>query len=240
MIFFLVKIFEEKKYADDLMRGKMFANRLSNFKKIEDGEGRGDAFEGAVMPQLDGLTIELSTTNESSGEVENITIREEEFAAPPIIRPKWFDNVNVFCMVASHSGGFQYVSVENIRDYQKQVKMPEECIRFGRHAVLVKNYSELLRRVKVAAELQGYDIWWRLVEYYDPEVGTPPAGSNLETIFSKRNKYEHQREFRIAIDTRNAGSGPIILDIGEIDDIAFCVNTSDIIQNLTVQVPGFS
>ena len=81
-------------------------------------------------------------------------------------------------------------------------------------------------RVKAAADREGYGINGRLVKYYDPYVGTPPAGSQMESIFTKRNQYAYQKEFRIAIDTRTSGMDPITLSIGPIDDIALHLNST--------------
>ncbi|HIF9375049.1 TPA: hypothetical protein ACX6RV_002942 [Photobacterium damselae] len=49
-LFFFVKVFDNKKYADDFMKGKLFANRLSFFKKLEEKAeaNRGDRHEGVL------------------------------------------------------------------------------------------------------------------------------------------------------------------------------------------------
>ena len=51
MIIFLAKVFEQEAHARAFMRGDIFANRLRHFKKLENGEHRGDKYEGAIMPQ---------------------------------------------------------------------------------------------------------------------------------------------------------------------------------------------
>ena len=109
----------------------MYANRLSYFKKIEDHDGRGDEDEGAIMFQLDGLTATLEFTNMDTGEVERTTMTEPDFAAPPILRPEWFDDINVFCMYAGHSGEFQHVSPDNLQEFRRQLEIPEEYTRLG-------------------------------------------------------------------------------------------------------------
>ena len=49
-IYFLVKVFSDKKYAEDFVNGKLFANRLSYFRKLEEEQqaNRGDRHEGVV------------------------------------------------------------------------------------------------------------------------------------------------------------------------------------------------
>jgi hypothetical protein len=103
--------------------------------------------------------------------------------------------------------------------------MPDEYVKLGDHAVVITNTTEFLRRVEKAAHREGYGILWELVKYYDPQVGTPPIRSDIETIFSKRKKYAYQREFRFAIDTGTTEGGAINLDIGDISDIACRTDT---------------
>ena len=236
MIFFLAKFFQEKEHANDFVNGRLFANRISYFKKIEGQDGRGDEDEGAIMSKDDDITIELTATNVETGEVVGKhTIYGTELAAPLVIRPRWFDHINVFCMYAPHSSGFQGISADNAQDLKEQLEIPEACLELGKYAVLITNAVEFIRRVKVAAERKGYRICSGLVKYYDPEVGTPPVQSDLETIFTKSKEYECQSEYRFAIDTGTIGCNHIILDVGKMDDITVCLNTSDINRSLSVR-----
>ena len=237
MIFFLVKVFEQEEHARDFVNGTIFANRLAHFKKLEGDEGRGDEYEGAIMPQREGLILTLKATNQDTGEVDEITITEDDLAAPVIMVPEWFEHINVYCMYAGHSGSFESVSDDNLLDFKKQVELPEDCTNLGDHAVVITNTKEFFMRVKAAADREGYGINGRLVKYYDPNVGTPPAGSQMESIFTKRNQYAYQKEFRIAIDTRTSRMDPITLSIGPIDDIALHLKTRDINRGLTLNLP---
>lgn len=236
MIFFLAKVFQQSEYADAFLRGAMFANRLSYFKKIEGHDGRGDEDEGAIMPQIENLTLKLESTNLETGEVDGVTLTADDLAGPPIMRPRWFDNINVFCMYAAHIDGFQGISSDGLQEFKSQLEIPWGYTRLGRHAVVITNTTEFFRRVKHAADKAGYGIYGKLVSYYDPEIGTPPARWDIETIFTKRKEYEYQREFRFAIDTRAAGCCPITLDVGEIKDIATRIDTCEINRQLHVGI----
>ena len=232
MILFLVKVFEQEEHARDFVNGTMFVNRLFHFKKLEGDEGRGDEYEGNIMLQREGLIL----TFQATGEVDEITITEDDLAAPVIMAPEWFDHINVFCMYAGHSGTFEWVSEANLLDFKKQLELPEDCINLGDHAVVITNVKEFFRRVKASVNREGYGIIGRLVKYYDPNIGTPPAGSEIDSIFTKRNQYAYQKEFRIAIDTRTVGINPITLNIGPIDDIALRLKTRDINRGLTINL----
>ena len=236
MILFFAKIHEKEEHADAFIRGSLFANRLRYFKQIENRDGRGDKYEGAIVPKLDGLCFTLTSTDIQTGEVTEITIPEEDFAGPTIILPKWFDHINLFCMYSGHSGGTEKISADNLQCLKKQLEIPEDCTKLGRYAVLIKNPKEFIRRVRFGAERENYRISWRFVRYYDPEVGTVPSESNLDSIFSKPRQYEYQKEFRFAIDTGTLESDPITLDIGDISDIAFRMDTPDINRLLSVRI----
>ena len=236
MIFFLAKIFAKKVHADAFVSGSMFANRLSYFKRIENRDGRGDEYEGAIIPELDGLTFSLTSTDLQTGEVDEFTFPEEDFAAPPIILPTRLDHFNVFCMYAGHSGDFNEITTDNLQRFKEQLGIPEDCTRLGSHAVIVRNATEFIRRVRVAAERENYGIWWKLMQYYDPEVGTPQFKSSLDPIFSKSKEYEYQREFRFAIDTGTVGRNPVILDIGDIDDITMHMDSREINRQIDIGI----
>ena len=225
LILYLAKAFKKQEYADKFIRGEMYCNRLACFKKLEDRDGRGDTYEGAVVLQLEGLVMTWEDKDPDTGEVVGRhTI--EGFAAPPVLAPEWFDDINLFCMFAAHSGDFQHEPSEGYLDRLKEhLKMPDEYAKLGEHAVVITNTTEFLRRVEKAAHREGYGILWGLVKYYDPQVGTPPIRSDIETIFSKRKKYAYQREFRFAIDTGTTEGGAITLDIGDISDIACRTDT---------------
>ena len=238
MIHFLVKVFSEPEHADRFLRGELYARRLSWFKKLESAEGRGDEYEAAIMPQRENLIINLTAHNMATGEVEEFTIPSEDLAAPPILQPEHFDHISVFCMYAAHSGDFLEVSEDNLQDYRKQLELPEECLQLGRHAVAIVDNPEFLRRVKIGAERQGFKVYRGLVRYYDPEVGAPLTSLDLGVIFTKRNKYAHQREYRFAIDTGSPGCEPITLNIGRINDIAVRLETAEINRQLSVRLPS--
>ena len=230
MIVFLAKAFSDPQHAEDLIKGQLYANTLRYFRNIEGDPTRGDPEEGAMMPQLEGLAIELTSTNPTTGEVDRITVTKDDLAAPPVIRPRWFEHVNLFCMYAARTGQFTTISEQNITNFQKQLEMPKDCHRFGHHAVLIKNPSEFIRRVNLAAENKEYKVHSGLVQYYDPNIGTTPIHSPIQTLFLKRKMYGYQKEWRLAIDTGTTTNCPIIFNIGGIEDIAVQMSTADLIS----------
>jgi hypothetical protein len=83
---------------------------------------------------------------------------------------------------------------------------------FGDSCVLFLDYVEFLRRVERAADALGHSIRYGLVEYVDPDRHRGPMG-----IFRKYNRFESQREHRIAI---LPGTGtPLSMRLGSLRDI---------------------
>lgn len=230
-MFVLVKFFQEEKYANDFIEGKLFANRLSYFKKLEGDEQRGDEDEGAIVHERGQFTLNLTAVDPDTGEeIDQCTIGGSDLETSLIIRPKWFNDWNLFCLYALHDGGLQSRSPEDAQSLEECLKVPEDCAAFGEYAVVITNYTEFVKRVYNAAVEAEYGLVGRLVSYYDPASGTPPITSEIDTIFTKRKEYEYQSEFRFAIKTGTVGNDPIILNIGKIDDIAIALGTSDLLN----------
>ena len=227
---FLAKFFEKQKYADDFLRGKLFANTISYFKELESDDGKGDNLEGAIVSRLDDGIITLVATIEETGETREQILTGGDLAAPFVMSPKWFDHIKVLCMYADYCGDFRDISDDNFSDLKKHIKISKECIKLGRHAIVITNTLELLRRVEVSASQRGYKIRHGLVTYYDPKVGTPVTRRPEDTMFFKRKEFEYQSEYRLAIDTGTQNSCAITLDIGDISDIAIPIDTLDMID----------
>ena len=225
-IYLLVKVFQEEQHARDFMDGKLFANRLSYFKRIDGSDIRKDEDEdeGAVLLPRDGAVLDLTAKNPVTGEViSSIRITGSDLAAPIIMRPGWANHVNLFCMYAVHHS----CDSEDIAGSKKQLTVPKGVLEgFGKHAVVIENIREFFRRVVDGAKQQGYAVKGRLVTYYDAEIGTPPELSYEDAVFAKRNEFRHEQEFRIVINSGTAGNKAIPFYIGSISDIATYIGLS--------------
>ncbi len=225
-MFFFVKVFDDEKYAEDFIKGKLFVNRLSYFRKLEEGESanRGDKHEGVVSwHQPDQVNIEIN------GRV--IT----ELAGPVSTQMNWHGHLNVFCIYAAHSGEFDGVSEETLAAFKKQLELPEECQNLGEYAVLVTRVNQFIERIKISAKENNYGLTAGLVEYYDPDKFNGSFTEN-ESIFKKRDEYKYQKEYRFAIDTGIEGKKAISLDIGDISDITMRCKVSDINKYLEIKL----
>lgn len=225
-IFFLAKIFDSEGYAEDFISGNIFANRLSYFRELEEEESinRSDKHEGIVSwYQPDQIKIEVN------GHVLT------DLAGPTSIKMDCHDYINVFCIYAAHSGELETVSEETLDILKKELEIPKECLNLGEYAVLVTNVPQFIDRIKKAVMDKNYKMTSGLVTYYDPDTFHGNFFED-EPIFRKQDGYKHQKEYRFAFDTGLVGDDPLILNIGNISDIAEKCKVSDVNNGLNIKL----
>lgn len=227
-IMFFVKIFDNEKYAKDFMEGKIYANRLSYFKAIEEKEAanRGDRHEGVLG---------WYQQNQVQVFINNHLI--EGLVSPVSVQMDHHNHLNVFCIYAAHSGEFNEISAENLADFKKQLEISPECLKLGSYAVLITQPKEFIERVEKAAAEKIARFQRGLVEYYDPE-SFHGSFTEADAVFKKRKDYEHQKEYRFSFDTGVAGESPLELEIGSIKDISFLCNPLEVNNGLKVSLPS--
>ncbi len=225
IILFFVKFFSKKNYACEFMRGKVYANRISYFKDIEgtDHSGRADRHEGTIgwfQPNQGRLKInEMEITGDLAGPIE--------------MQREWLNYRNMFCVHAAHTGDIDLgnLSVPNVEDLRRQLELSEDCLKLGKFAVVIKNIPEFVKRIEAASEQKGYRLSRGLVKYYNPDT-FHGSFSDWEAVFRKRAEYQWQQEYRFIIDTLVVGDWPIVLEMGDIRDIASCFYASKINEEL--------
>lgn len=222
MIYFLIKFFKKKQHAEDFVRGKIFANRLSEFKRIESGDnfGRIDRHEGTVawyQPENIRLTL------------NDIEIPSSDLAAPVSIQMGWLNHINVYCMHAAHTGDLKSVSLsrEGIEAFRQKLLVPDKCLDLGEYAVVVYNVPAFVKRMDAFAKARNYMYWHQLVKYYSPET-FDGSFSDGEALFRKQATYSFQREYRFAIWDGVDGVAPIILEIGDLSNITMQLKASEL------------
>lgn len=226
-IIFFAKIFEREEYAKDFIKGNLYSNRLSFFRGYEEEQSanRGDKYEGVVSwYQPDRIQLEINR------------ISITDLADPVMVQMNWHDHLNVFCIYAAHTGEFETVSEETLKDFKKQLAIPEDCQNLGKYAVIVTNVSKFIERVKTAVLYKKYGLNAGLVKYYDP-TSFNGSFSEKESIFRKRDEFSHQKEYRFIFNTNIPGNDPLILNIGDISDITVQLNTSEINKLLEIKLP---
>ena len=212
MIFFLVKFFDNEVYARDFVNGRIYANTLATFKVLEgiDDSGRADRHEG---------TIAWLQPGQGRLRINGMDITDD-LAGPTQLQKNWLNHLHVFCLHAVHSGSLDMANVsnENIEELRKQFIIPDECRALGKHAVVINDVPEFVRRMEAAAQANSYRMARGLVRYYDPE-SFHGNFRDVESIFHKQDRHSYQREFRFVVDSGFVSDSPLILEIGDLSDI---------------------
>jgi len=108
--------------------------------------------------------------------------------------------------------------------------MTERVLSFGKTAFVVRRPDEFLARIKSALKYQGVSGTGVKVEYVSDDF-TGKVGP-----FQKRKSFEWQSEWRLKI---NGGSGqPRAITLGNLNDIAFVCETSEVNEQSIVTKPG--
>ena len=63
-----------------------------------------------------------------------------------------------------------------------------------------------------------------------PNLGLKDVG----LILRKREKYKYEREFRFAFELPQEAEGPLVLDVGDLSDIAILFRTREFNDHLTI------
>lgn len=216
-IAFFLRIFENEKYMEEFLNGKIFINRLSYFRQLEEdvADNRADLKEGlAALWQPEDVIVKLNG------------YRLTDFAAPIESRIVGSDNLHVFCLFAGATNANNLSDPNKIDVIREDLKVPEEFAKLGNHIVLIHNSQAFIERMVNAVKNKGFRGSAGMVEYYDPESFTGEFGDRA--AFYKQNMYSHQKEYRFAIDTGTEGNNALVLDIGCIRDIASICDTWDV------------
>lgn len=190
----------DKKWANKLMNGEVYANSIFNFRKTEDDFGRGDLFEGSIK------TInknEISNEDFFKGVSEN-------FIDHIVGNVVYIDEFS------------QYLKVFSMYCLEKDAIIDEKILKFGDSCIIIKNKEEFFKRIGIALNCMRINIdAFNLgkVSYYDFEDET----KYLNPLYKLRT-LSWQNEFRIVFYPGAMLSvfdrSPIKINIGSIEDIA--------------------
>ena len=220
-IFFLIKFYEDQEHANDFLRGQVFLNRLSRFKRTEGGDqsGRSDRHEGTTAWLQPGKGRLVLNGIDISGDL----------AGPVCVQKEWLNHLHVFSMHAVHTGDLDLEPIgdDNIETLRRQLRIPDPCRSLGHQAIVVTSVTDFINRMRSVALEKRYGISRGLVGYYDPQT----FHGNFEdtaSVFHKQERFSYQREFRFAVHTQKAGESPLKMHIGDLSDIAVQMRSSDL------------
>ncbi|WP_146762368.1 hypothetical protein [Paenibacillus contaminans] len=138
----------------------------------------------------------------------------------------------IFCITQVDSTSLSIVK-ENDDSVECKLNFGDQDIEqiikdFGEHALLI-NPGEFTKRVDKAVEKQGIQTYKGKVNYEDYSVNSKErliAQHNHDPnfFFYKRNEFAHQREYRIVLANKKSDV-PYVLDIGDMSDISYLIET---------------
>ena len=235
-IFTVVKMCSSEEYANDFCQGRLYANPLGYFQRLEEKGNRADRDEGAFWEPLDSATFTLTATGPNGN--DSIILAKKDLERPISFQFDRTKCLNVFCLYAFHSGQLpDRAEVPRHLDvYRQECRIPESCQEdFGEHAVVVTNFQEFKARVAKALRHQYLSenicrYKMDLVNYqnYQPLFSPVPTVSDLHAAFYKGERFRDQSEYRVVFDTGRDKEKPCTLNIGNISDIISRIKTSEI------------
>jgi hypothetical protein len=223
VIWYFIKFFEEERYADEFIAGKLYLNRLSYFRKLESrDDGRPDTHEAVAMWwQPQGMRVTFANFPE-------LEITDKDLAGPISIAFDFHDNLHIYCLYSVQTpsdllkDGKIDCTADQAMELQKQLVIDDRCLRFGKFAVIISAVP-FLDRLKLA--LGRYRYRAKSVEYYDDEMFHGEI-KREDIPFNKQKRFKYQREFRISINTGTKGNSPLRVDIGSIKHITAKIDSS--------------
>jgi hypothetical protein len=223
-----VKFFTEEAHADQFLKGSLFMRKLRYFQRLEASEaddGRPDAHEGVVgwhQPDQTELTISFPG-------FDPIKITGADLASPVAITRNVYSDMHIFCMStvrmpdpAELSGDADEIKTQMLAG----LRLDEQCLRFGPHAVVV-DAGRFLARLREA--LGGLGHWYRAdaVKYYDRNTFNG-GFCDEQAPFQKQDQFEYQQEYRICLLTSVSGDEPMVFEVGDLSSFAVKMRSEDV------------
>lgn len=230
----LAKILNYRSYADDFLRGKLYINPLVSFgignlitpRKDMSNKHRGDLNEGlnTVLPNIHSKHGFFKEVQGMPDDIDTIGELDSRFL--------FQHTMSLFAIHFDMQSGTYRPPDRRMLDFDEK--------GLGATVVITKPAEFLVRVFSVLCRNMGSPFWagYGLVRYV-PKAGA--FGDRDE--FTKTDEYSWQNEFRIAINvgptvfsskTQEIGydqnNDALLIDIGDISDIAFIVNTEQFIS----------
>ena len=234
--FTVVKMCSSEEYANDFCQGRLYANPLGYFQRLEEKGNRADRDEGAFWEPLDSGPWTLTATGPNG--TDSIIVAKKGLERPISFQLDRTKCLNVFCLYAVHDGQLPDPAKvpRHLDVYHHEFRIPESCQEdFWEHAVLVTNFREFEARVAKALRhqcLSGNICRCKMgpVTYqnYQPLLSQVGTVSDLEAAFYKGERFRDQSEYRVVFDTGRGEEKPCTLNIGNISDITLRIKTSEI------------
>ncbi len=82
------------------------------------------------MPPGD-VTLTLESTDLETGQIHEYEIPSSDIIGPVVFKPERFNHINLYCMYAVHSGGFEDSGKYDPAAYEQHVRISNQCLGLG-------------------------------------------------------------------------------------------------------------
>lgn len=212
----LFKFFCCEKFRDDFLRGHLYFSSLNYFRKAEKSEvpGQNDRFECSKILQPDSVKVTVGN------------IELNDLAGPISI----CDNTavlrsNIMCF--STIGADDEKEFDSLEELKQDVLFPEKMIEYGEFAIVIPQADLFIERLRTVVLETGFGLYGRPVSYYDFSNDNISCGFP-EIAFQKRSEFSYQREFRFLLQKLEPNDAPLILEVGDLSDIAISCKSCDL------------
>lgn len=212
-IFTLARTFSEKAHAVAFLRGSIRMQTVEYFRNCEhtDKALRGDAYEG--------LSALFQPKNISELVIGGVVLPPTALAGPMTFHSERVKHWHVFCLHAIGHTPDDPQDFDSIEAMRRSILLHEDTTRFGKHVVYLKQPNVFLHRVHDALRALGYASRSKLVSYYDELLFTGWS-SDADAPFKKSKRFAYQKEYRIVAKTPAKVSTPLVVEIGDLSDVA--------------------
>ncbi|MCB8769400.1 hypothetical protein [Acinetobacter soli] len=216
----LAKVFRSEEFMNDFLDGKIYMNCLGYFKKIEEQEVFNtvkDTMEGVISHLLP-EHVEITITDPSG---EKINIDSKDLAGPVFIQENYYNNLKICCFYSPK------INKDDLDNSVLESRITDEMKNdFGEHVVLIYKFNEFIQRIKSLIKHDDIlGIQFKKVNYYAPDFHGDFARESIP--FNKQKRFEFQKESRLVVKTKSHNDKPLILDIGDIRDLAVVFKVED-------------
>lgn len=212
----LFKFFSCEKYRDDFLRGHLYFNSLNYFRRAEasDSFKQNDPYECCKIFQPNSIKVFFGQQ-----ELKDLAGPVSICCDDDVLK----SNIMCFSTIRFDSQK-KYASLE---DLKRDVLFSEKMIKYGEHVVVIPRMELFVERLEKAALKKGYCLTKKPVNYYDF------AKDNVldeypKNAFRKRREFSYQREFRFLLQKKDAVGKEVILEIGDLSDIAQSCKSADL------------
>ena len=231
-IVYLAKFVDEWDFARPILDGLLYMRRLSWFRNTEE-IGRADALEATTnVLRLNPDQVEPDIVVTIHGtETRLFRARRATYENPHLNR--YF----IYSMFAGYPRGIAPITdMDSLFAQIRTFPADRLADEFGDYVVFIHNIPQFFERVERACEMKNYGWKRHFVLYYNPESDSVGMNrpDNSTAMFCKPSAYSYQQEYRIAIDTGDYGASTLLLEIGDISDIAAIYETRSIIIKATL------